>query len=70
VFAVSFKSLFERGDQRNRELRARGQTAIIVSHDPRIIATFCDRAVLLEGGHIAMEDRPSAVAERYVSMLT
>jgi ABC-type polysaccharide/polyol phosphate transport system ATPase subunit len=43
---------------------------ILVSHDPRTITSFCDRAVLLEGGRIAAEGRGSDVAARYLSTLT
>lgn len=70
IFAVGDAGFRARCEQRYRELRARGQTAIIVSHDPRIIATFCDRALLLDGGRIIMDGGPSAVADRYVSMLS
>jgi ABC-type polysaccharide/polyol phosphate transport system ATPase subunit len=41
-----------------------------VSHDPRTIAMFCDRALLLEGGRILLSGPASAVADRYVAMLT
>jgi lipopolysaccharide transport system ATP-binding protein len=51
-------------------LRKSGHTAIIVSHDPRIIATFCDRAVLIDGRRLAFEGTASEVADRYVSTLT
>jgi lipopolysaccharide transport system ATP-binding protein len=49
-------------------LRALGRTAIIVSHDPRIVASFCDRAVLLDGGRLVFEGTPRQVADRYVSL--
>jgi ABC-type polysaccharide/polyol phosphate transport system ATPase subunit len=41
---------------------------IVVSHDPRVIATFCDRALLLDGGRIVLEAKAPEVAERYMSM--
>jgi lipopolysaccharide transport system ATP-binding protein len=51
-------------------LKSLGHTVIVVSHDPRIISTFCDRALLLDGGRIAMDGASAEVANRYVSMLT
>jgi ABC-type polysaccharide/polyol phosphate transport system ATPase subunit len=70
IFAVGDAGFRERCEDRYRQLRSLGHTVIVVSHDPRIISTFCDRAVLLDGGHIVMDSGASDVADRYVSMLT
>jgi len=35
-----------------------------------VLSEFCDRAVLLEGGHILMDGDATEVSKRYVSMLT
>lgn len=70
IFAVGDAGFRERCEERYRQLRSLGHTVIVVSHDPRIITTFCDRAVLLDGGHIILDGRTSDVADRYVSMLT
>jgi ABC-type polysaccharide/polyol phosphate transport system ATPase subunit len=42
----------------------------MVSHDPRTISTFCDRALLLEGGRLAAEGTGADIAMRYVESLT
>ncbi len=70
IFAVGDAGFRARCEQRYLELRAGGHAAIIVSHDPRIIATFCDRALLLDAGRVTMEGTAREVAERYVSTLT
>jgi ABC-type polysaccharide/polyol phosphate transport system ATPase subunit len=70
IFAVGDAGFRERCEERYWQLRSLGHTVIVVSHDPRIIAEFCDRAVLLEGGHIVMDGDATEVSERYVSMLT
>jgi ABC-type polysaccharide/polyol phosphate transport system ATPase subunit len=70
IFAVGDAGFRERCEERYRRLRALGHTVIIVSHDPRTISEFCDRALLLDGGHIVMDGGASEVADRYVSMLT
>lgn len=70
IFAVGDAGFRERCEERYRELRSLGHTVIMVSHDPRIISTFCDRALLLDGGRIVMDGAASDVADRYVSMLT
>jgi ABC-type polysaccharide/polyol phosphate transport system ATPase subunit len=70
IFAVGDAGFKARCERRYGELRALGHTAIIVSHDPRIIATFCDRAVLLDGARITAEGPAAAIARRYVESLT
>jgi lipopolysaccharide transport system ATP-binding protein len=51
--------------QRIRQLRDRGVTILFVSHDSSSIFKLCDRAVLLEGGHIVLDDKPKPVLDRY-----
>jgi ABC-2 type transport system ATP-binding protein len=70
IFAVGDAGFRARCEARYRELRASGHTVIMVSHDPRVIATFCDRALLLEGGGVRFEGSARDVADRYVSTLT
>jgi ABC-type polysaccharide/polyol phosphate transport system ATPase subunit len=70
IFAVGDAGFKARCEERYRQLRAQGHTVLIVSHDPRTIGTFCDRAILLDGGRLVMSGSPRQVADRYVSMLT
>jgi ABC-type polysaccharide/polyol phosphate transport system ATPase subunit len=70
IFAVGDAGFKARCEERYWELRALGHTVIIVSHDPRVISSFCDRALLLEGGRIMVDGKASDIAERYLSMLT
>jgi ABC-type polysaccharide/polyol phosphate transport system ATPase subunit len=70
IFAVGDVGFRERCEDRYRELRSAGHTVIMVSHDPRIISSFCDRALLLDGGRIVTDGAAADVADRYVSMLT
>jgi len=70
IFAVGDAGFKARCEERYWQLKADGHTVLIVSHDPRTIATFCDRAILLEQGKIAMSGSPKEIAERYVSVLT
>jgi ABC-type polysaccharide/polyol phosphate transport system ATPase subunit len=68
IFAVGDAGFRVRCEERFRALRAAGHTIIVVSHDPTV-AKFCDRAILIEGGRVQMEDRPELVASTYLSML-
>ena len=70
IFAVGDAGFKERCQDRYRELHRRGHSMLLVSHDPRTIATFCDRALLLEGGRIVMTGAAAAVADRYLTLLT
>jgi ABC-type polysaccharide/polyol phosphate transport system ATPase subunit len=70
IFAVGDAGFRARCEERYWQLHAQGHTVLIVSHDPRTIATFCDRAILLDGGRVAMSGSAREVADRYVSMLT
>jgi ABC-type polysaccharide/polyol phosphate transport system ATPase subunit len=70
IFAVGDAGFKARCERRYWELRALGHTAVVVSHDPRIISTFCDRALLLDQGRVAAEGTGPEIAQRYVAMLT
>ena len=54
---------------RIREFRKQGTTLLIVSHDKAAIQSICDRAILLNSGHLAMEGEPEAVMDCYNAML-
>lgn len=54
---------------RIRAFRQQGTTLLIVSHDKGAIQGICDRAILLNAGHLAMEGSPEAVMDYYNAML-
>ena len=70
IFAVGDAGFRRRCEERYRSLRASGHTVLLVSHEPRIVNTFCDRALLFDGGHIVASGAPSEVSDRYLSMQT
>ena len=47
-----------------------GHAMLLVSHEPRTIGSYCDRALLLEGGRIMLDGPAAEVAAAYVSLLT
>jgi len=55
--------------ERIREFRKQGTTLLIVSHDKAAIQSICDRALLLQEGHLAIEGKPEAVMDYYNAML-
>ena len=69
VFAVGDQEFRARCEDRYRELSRAGHTVVLVSHEPRIISTFCPRALLLEGGCIVLEAPGPEVVAEYHRML-
>ena len=70
VFAVGDAGFKERCQDRYRDLHRAGHSMLLVSHEPRTIAAFCDRAVLLENGRIILSGPAETVAGRYLELLT
>jgi ABC-type polysaccharide/polyol phosphate transport system ATPase subunit len=70
VFAVGDAGFKERCQQRYHDLHHAGHSMLLVSHEPRTIAAFCDRALLLEGGQIVLAGPAETVASRYLELLT
>jgi lipopolysaccharide transport system ATP-binding protein len=54
---------------RIREFNKQGTTLLIVSHDKGAVQGICDRAILLDGGRLAMEGEPETVMDYYNAML-
>jgi ABC-type polysaccharide/polyol phosphate transport system ATPase subunit len=40
-----------------------------VSHEPYTIANFCQRAILIDGGRVVLDDRADRVADEYLRRL-
>jgi ABC-type polysaccharide/polyol phosphate transport system ATPase subunit len=70
IFAVGDVGFIMRCQDRYRALSAAGHAVLLVSHDPRIVTSFCHRAVLLEGGTIVMDDTPERVCREYLRLVT
>ena len=66
IFAVGDAGFRARCEARYGQLRDDGHTVLMVSHDPRTIGTFCDRALLLDGGQLVAEGSGADVAEQYL----
>jgi ABC-type polysaccharide/polyol phosphate transport system ATPase subunit len=70
IFAVGDAAFRARCEERYRQLCAAGHTVLLVSHDPHYISDFCDRALLLDQGHIVMRDSGANVVKAYLERLT
>jgi ABC-type polysaccharide/polyol phosphate transport system ATPase subunit len=54
---------------RFQDFRARGKTILLVSHSSQTVTSFCDRALLLDGGKIACDADPNEVTKVYHRLL-
>jgi ABC-type polysaccharide/polyol phosphate transport system ATPase subunit len=70
IFAVGDAGFKERCQERYAALHRSGHSMLLVSHDPRTVSAFCDRALLLEGGRILAAGPAPSVAKRYIDLLT
>jgi ABC-type polysaccharide/polyol phosphate transport system ATPase subunit len=65
IFAVGDQEFRARCEARYLDLSAKGHTVVLVSHDPRVVSTFCHRALLLDEGRIAFEGTGAEVVAEY-----
>jgi ABC-type polysaccharide/polyol phosphate transport system ATPase subunit len=67
IFAVGDAGFRAKCESRYRELHDAGHTVVLVSHDPRVIDTFCARALLMEAGRVVAEGSGREIAQRYLA---
>lgn len=70
IFAVGDAAFRRRCEDRYRALNAAGHTVLLVTHDQRVVTTFCQRAILIEAGRVVMDGASEAVCEAYFRLLT
>ncbi|MBA2654707.1 MAG: ABC transporter ATP-binding protein [Gammaproteobacteria bacterium] len=54
---------------RIREFKKKGTTLFFVSHDAATVKTLCNRAILLEKGHLTLDDIPDNVFNYYNAVI-
>ena len=64
IFAVGDAGFKAKCEERYRELRAAGHAVLLVSHEPRAISTFCDRAILIDRGRVVCVGNAPDVVSR------
>jgi ABC-2 type transport system permease protein len=65
VFAVGDEAFMQKCVEEFRLFKEEGRTVVLVTHNTRLISEFCDRALLLDAGRVAMLGDPAQVAEGY-----
>jgi ABC-2 type transport system ATP-binding protein len=69
IFAVGDAGFKAKCEERYQRLSAAGHTVILVSHDPRVVGTFCPRALLLDRGRVVLDGAGTEVAAAYLRLL-
>jgi homopolymeric O-antigen transport system ATP-binding protein len=65
VLAVGDAIFVNRCVQKFEEMRKRGVTVLLVSHDLGLVKLLCDRALLLSRGRVLSQGEPGDVVNRY-----
>lgn len=53
-----------------QEIKDAKRTVVFISHDMGAIQSFCNRAILIDSGHLLVDGDPQEVATRYSEILT
>lgn len=69
ILAVGDTNFQTKCFNRLRELKAKGMTIIIVTHDLATIEKFCDRSVWINNGLIVREGRSDEVVDAYLNFM-
>ncbi len=69
VLAVGDAHFQEKCLAKMHEFQSQGVTIVLVSHSMELVERFCQRAMLIDGGHLLEEGSPQAVIPRYLEMV-
>lgn len=69
VLSVGDSNFSQKCLKRIAELRAKGTTVVLVSHDPGTVERFCDRAIVLDEGRLVFDGDVRTALERHVDIM-
>jgi len=70
VLAVGDAAFQEKCLSKMQEFRSRGVTIVLVSHSMDLVQDFCERALLLSGGHLLADGAPTEVVQHYTDLIS
>ena len=70
VLAVGDAAFQEKCLAKMQEFRSRGVTIVLVSHSMGLVQDFCERAILVNGGHLLADGEPAEVVQRYTDLIS
>jgi ABC-type polysaccharide/polyol phosphate transport system ATPase subunit len=65
ILAVGDAPFQQKCLERMQQFRRSGKTIVVVAHNDHLIRTFCDRALLIEGGELVDDGLPDRVLKHY-----
>ena len=68
ILAVGDQHFQEKCHAKLKELKAQGKTIVIVTHDMRMVKSFCDRAIWLYQGEVRMDGNVNEVLDEYIKV--
>jgi len=68
VLAVGDASFQQKCFDTFHDLRAKGKTIVLVTHDMQMIERFCHRALLISDARVEIQGDPAVVARRYLDL--
>jgi hypothetical protein len=68
VLAVGDAAFQQKCADAFREMKAAGKTIVLVTHQMATVEEYCDRAMLIEGGHILQLGDPTAIGREYLRL--
>ena len=69
VLSVGDASFQEKCLAKMHEFRDRGTTIVVVSHSMDLVRGFCQRAIILDGGHIVADGAPDDMVSFYTERI-
>ena len=70
VLAVGDAVFQEKCLAKMQEFRSRGVTIVLVSHSMALVQDFCERAILVNGGHLLADGEPAEVVQSYADLIS
>jgi ABC-type polysaccharide/polyol phosphate transport system ATPase subunit len=68
VLAVGDAAFQQKCADAFHEMKGRGKTIVLVTHEMTTVEEYCDRAMLIDGGHIQYLGDPAEVGRRYLQL--
>lgn len=69
ILAVGDMGFQEKCFERLKRFREAKKTILFVTHSPKDVIDYCDRALLIDEGHLMMDGKPDEVIELYKNLV-
>lgn len=70
ILAVGDANFQQKCYAKLNDLKAKGITIVIVTHDSNVIQNFCDRAIWIADGHVQYDGKSTDAVDRYLEYMS